>query len=122
MHEACARTLAEADPLAISPFVLAELDYLTARIAGVDAELSVLAEMSSGAFEIAGFDAVDLVRAHSVIERYRDPQLALTDASLVVLAAKYGGHAIATFDERRFGVLQSLSGKPFRLLSADIEH
>ena len=121
MHEACARVLADGRPLLISPFVLAELDYLTARIAGVDAELSVLEELSSGAYEIAGFDAVDLVRAHAVIERYRDLPLGLTDASLVVLAAKNGEDAIATLDERHFRVVQSLSGKPFRLLPADCE-
>lgn len=36
MHEPCAGVLADGRPLVISPFVLAELDYLTARIA--DAE------------------------------------------------------------------------------------
>lgn len=120
MHESCAQTLAEARPLVISPFVLAELDYLTARIAGVDAELAVLDEISSGAYELAAFDAVDLVRAHAVIERYRDLPLGLTDASLVVLADKYDEVAIATLDERHFRVVQSLRGKPFRILPADI--
>ncbi len=108
-------------PLLISPFVLAELDYLTARIAGVDAELAVLDEMSSGPYEIAGFDAIDLMRAHAVIERYRDLPLGLTDASLVVLADKHDEDAIATLDERHFRVVQSLRGKPFRILPADAE-
>lgn len=119
MHEACARTLAASRPLVISPFVLAELDYLTARIAGVNAELAVLDEMSSGAYEIAAFDAVDLVRARTVVERYRDLPLGLTDASLVVLADKYDEDAIATLDERHFRVVQSLRGNPFRLLPSD---
>ena len=122
MHEACARTLAEAGALVISPFVLAELDYLTARIAGVDAEVVVLEEISSGAYELAAFDAVDLVRARALIERYRDLPLGLTDASLVVLADKHGLDTVATLDERHFRVVQSLSGKPFRLLPADIDH
>lgn len=122
MHEPCAQTLAEARPLVISPFVLAELDYLTARIAGVDAELALLDEISSGAYELAPFDAVDLVRARGVIERYRDLPLGLADASLVVLADKYDEVAIATLDERHFRVVQSLRGKPFRILPADIDH
>lgn len=121
MHEACARTLAASRPLVTSPFVLAELDYLTARIAGVDAELAVLEEMSSGAYEIAAFDAVDLVRARTIVERYRDLPLGLTDASLVVLADKYDEDAIATLDERHFRVVQSLRGNPFRILPADTE-
>ena len=121
MHEPCARTLGDGRPLVISPFVLAELDYLTARIAGVDAELAVLEELSSGAYEIAAFDAVDLVRAHAIIERYRDLPLGLADASLVVLADKYGEDAIATLDERHFRVVQSLRGNPFRIVPADAE-
>ncbi|WP_419554315.1 type II toxin-antitoxin system VapC family toxin [Candidatus Poriferisodalis sp.] len=121
MHEPCARALSVGRPLLISPFVLAELDYLTARIAGVDAELAVLDEMSSGPYEIAGFDAIDLMRAHAVIERYRDLPLGLTDASLVVLADKHDEDAIATLDERHFRVVQSLRGKPFRILPADAE-
>lgn len=121
MHEPCARVLAGGRPLVISPFVLAELDYLTVRIAGVDAELAALEELSSGAYEIAGFDAVDLVRAHAVIERYRDLPLGLADASLVVLADKHNEDAIATLDERHFRVVQSLRGRPFRILPADAE-
>jgi hypothetical protein len=121
MHEACARTLAEADPLVISPFVLAELDYLTARIAGVDAELVVLEEISSGAYELATFDAVDLVRARAVVERYRDLPLGLTDASLVVLADRYDEDVIATLDERHFRVVQSLRGRPFSIVPADVD-
>jgi len=121
MHEPCAGVLADGRPLVVSPFVLAELDYLTARIAGVDAELAVLEELSSGAYEIAGFDAVDLVRAHAVIERYRDLPLGLADASLVVLADKHNENAIATLDERHFRVVQSLRGHPFRILPADAE-
>lgn len=121
MHESCARTLATSRPLVISPFVLAELDYLTARIAGVDAELAVLDELTSGAYEIVGFDAIDLVRAQRVLERYRDLPLGLTDASLVVLADKHDEDSIATLDERHFRVVQSLNGKPFRLLPADTE-
>jgi len=121
LHEACARLLAASRPLVVSPFVLAELDYLTARIAGVEAELAVLEELCSGAYEIAGFDAIDLVRAHAVIERYRDLPLGLTDASLVVLADQHSEDAIATLDERHFRVVQSLRGKPFRVLPADRE-
>ena len=121
MHEACARTLADGRPLVISPFVLAELDYLTARIAGVDAELAVLEELSSGAYVIAAFDAVDLVRAQALIERYRDLPLGLADASLVVLADKHDEDAIATLDERHFRVVQSLRGHPFRILPVDSE-
>lgn len=119
MHAECARTLAEHRPLVLSPLVLAELDYLTARIAGVDAELALLAELSSGAYELAPFGEDDLVRAAGVVERYRDLPLGLADASLVVLADRYGTDMIGTLDERHFRVVQSLSGRPLRIVPAD---
>jgi len=81
MHAECAQALAEQRPLVLSPLVLAELDYLTARIAGVDAELALLSELSSGAYEIASFGSYDLVKAANVVEQYRNLSLGLTDAS-----------------------------------------
>jgi len=118
-HGACARTLAQGDSLVVSPLVLAEVDYFAERIAGVDAELSILAELASGPYEIASFDRVDLIRAQALVERYRDLRLGLTDASLIVLAHRYGTNEIATLDERHFRVVQSLTGRPFTLLPTD---
>ena len=121
MHAACARVLRTVQPLIVSPLVLAELDYLTARIAGVNAELTLLAEMCSGAYELAPFGLDELTRASAVVELYRDLPLGLTDASLVVLADRYGTHTIGTLDERHFRVVRSLSGQPLRILPADAD-
>ena len=122
MHEACARAVASTRPLVLSPLVLAELDYLVARLDGVDAELTLLGELSSGAYELASFGVDDLIRARAVIERYRDLPLGLADASLVVLADRYETDNILTLDERHFRVVRSLSGNPFCLLPADAQH
>lgn len=121
MHADCARVLRTVRPLVVSPLVLAELDYLTARIAGTDAELTLLAELSSGAYELASFTLDDLVRARGVVERYRDLPLGLTDASLVVLADRYDTDIIGTLDERHFRVVRSLSGRPLRVLPGDTD-
>ena len=121
MHAECAQVLRTVRPLVLSPLVLAELDYLTARIAGVDAELTLLAELSSGAYELAFFGLDDLARARTVVERYRDLPLGLTDASLVVLADRYDTDTVGTLDERHFRVVRSLSGRPLRILPADAD-
>ena len=121
MHEACARAVASTRPLVLSPLVLAELDYLTAQFAGVDAELTLLGELSSGAYELASLGVDDLIRARAVVERYRDLPLGLADASLVVLADRYETETILTLDERHFRVVRTLSGHPFQLLPADVE-
>jgi uncharacterized protein len=119
-HQA-ARTALETEqpPFILSPFVLAELDYLIARRAGVDAELDVLRDATAGVYELAGFGVNDIATAVEVIERFHDLEIGLADASIVVLAARYGTDRVFTLDERHFRPLRTLSGKPFQLLPAD---
>jgi predicted nucleic acid-binding protein len=104
------------DPLVVSPFVVAELDYLLATRHGVDAELAVLEELVAGAYELATVGADQLNRAATVIAKYRDQDIGVADASLVVLAAHYRTRTIMTLDRRHFDVLRPLDGGRFRLL------
>ena len=51
-HEAVAGWVETNDQvLVVSPYVVAEVDYLVATRKGVEAELAVLAELSGGAYE-----------------------------------------------------------------------
>jgi len=104
------------EPLVVSPYVVAELDYLVATRIGVDAELAVLAELASGAYELADFGPDDLATARSVVERYRDQQIGVADASIVVLADRWRSRDILTLDHRHFGVVRPLTGGRFKLL------
>ena len=80
---------AHGEPMVVSPYVVAELDYLAGTRKGVDAELAVLAELSGGAYELATMNADDIALAAEVIAKYRDLGIGIADASLVVLAAHY---------------------------------
>lgn len=106
----------EPDPLVVSPFVVAELDYLIATRLGVDAELAVLGELAGGAYHMAPFDEHDLNAASGLIERYRDQHIGVADASLVVLASRYDTKSVLTLDRRHFSVVRPLNGGRFRLL------
>jgi uncharacterized protein len=105
--------------LVLSPFVLAELDYLVARDLGTAAELALLEQVGDRAYQLAGFTEADVAEAHEVIRRYRDQRIGLADASLVVLAGRLETDRVLTFDERHFRVLKTPSGRPFTLLPAD---
>jgi predicted nucleic acid-binding protein len=106
------------DPLATSPLVLAEVDYLAAR-AGRTVRDAFRHDVGAGAYTIGWWGAavgsmVDLA------DRYADLGVSLADASLVALAARLGTTSIATFDERHFRAMQPLTGGPaFTLLPAD---
>lgn len=116
-HDVCVRALmSSSDPLVVSPYVLAELDYLVASRLGAETELAVFEELAGGAWELATLDLSDVRRAASVIRRYADQAIGLADASIVVLAERYGTRTIATLDRRHFDVLRPLRGGRFKLV------
>ncbi len=115
-HEAVSEVLAAADALVVSPYVVAELDYLVATRHGVDDELAVLDELTGGAWDLSAFDQEGLRRSREVISSYRDQVIGVADASIVVLAERYRTRTIASLDHRHFDVLRSLDGGHFEVL------
>jgi hypothetical protein len=118
-HEPAARALAHAEPpLLLSPFVLAELEYLVRRDSGQHAQLELLDEVAARVYELEDFASFDIDQARALIVDYSDLRISLADASIVVLARRYDAHDVLTLDQRHFRVLPGPSG-PFRLLPAD---
>ena len=115
-HASVSRALDVSVPLVVSPFVIAELDYLVETRIGIQAELAVLAELSSGSYELPALTAADLISCAALIERYSDQRLGVTDASLVVLADRYQTRTICTLDRRHFSVLRTLDDRPFDIV------
>ncbi len=119
-HNAARRALeTAAPPWVLSPFVLAELDYLLATRVGQPAERALLAEVGRGVYRLEALDADDIAAAERVIARHADLQLGVADASIVVLATRYGVRDLLTLDERHFRAVRGPNGRPFRLLPAD---
>lgn len=119
-HAAARRALEQATrPLLLSPFVLAELDYLVVTRVGIEAEVALLDEMAAGVYELCAFSAADVSEARAMIRRYPDLGIGLADASIVVLAGRYGTTRVLTLDERHFRVLRPPGGGAFELLPAD---
>jgi len=106
----------ERDQLVVSPFVLAELDYLVGTRIGVNAETAMLRELANGAYHLATIDPDQLATAADIVDRYHDQRIGLTDASLVVLAERFRTHRLLTLDRRHFTVVRPLSGGTFELL------
>ena len=120
-HQEAAEALRQAGgPLLLSPFILAELDYLIARVGGVEKELLFLQEVAREAYRLVDFSPGDVELARRVIERYADHDIGLADASLAVLADRVGCTDLLTLDERHFRVVRLLGGGSFRLLPADL--
>ena len=116
-HDAVSRILsATTEPLVVSPYVVAELDYLVGSRLGVSAELAVLRELAGGAWDLAPFGPEDLAEAASVVDRYAAQSIGVADASNVILAARYQTRTIVTLDRRHFEVVRPLGGGRFTIL------
>jgi uncharacterized protein len=106
-------------PFLLSPFVLAELDYMLGSRHGQEQQLALLAEVTEGAYELAEFTRADVETAAGVMRDYADLRVGLADASIVVLAEKHETADVLTFDHRHFRVMRGPGGRPFRLLPDD---
>ena len=106
-------------PRVLSPFVLAELDYLLATRVGVAAETALLEEVGRGTYQLEAMSAADVADAERIIERFSDHAIGLADASIVVLAERHATADVLTLDERHFRVLRAFGDQPFQILPAD---
>ena len=119
-HRECAQAVLTASPpLIISPFVLAEADFLIQKFGGVDAEILFLGEIGRRAYELAAFNEDDVEDARRIVAKYRTLGIGLADASIAVLSARYGTVDVLTLDERHFRAIRPAPRKNFRLLPAD---
>jgi len=103
-------------PRIVSPFVLAELDYLIGGRVGHQAQLDLIDEVVRGVYQLEAFSAEDLGHARRIMDRYADFRVGLADASVVVLANRHRTLDLLCTDERHFRALRGAGGKPFRLL------
>ena len=109
-----------APPRILSPFVLAELDYLIGSRIGHEAQMALIDEVARGAYQLDVFSPEDVSHARRIMARYADLRIGLADASVVVLADRHGTRDLLCTDERHFRALRGSGGKPFRLLPFDV--
>ena len=119
-HADVARILqAEPEILVTTELAVAEADYLILDRLGIDVELAFIDDLAAGTYVVECLSRDELRTAHALVDRYRDLRIGLADASLVVLAHRYGSTRIVTFDERAFRTIAPLGGGSFTLLPAD---
>jgi predicted nucleic acid-binding protein len=119
-HEACAAALLDAEPPRIlSPYVVAEADFLIHKYGGLKAELLFLEELARGVYELPSFEESDIEQAREIIVKYRTLEIGLADASIAVLAARYECRDVLTLDHRHFRAIRHSGRRVFRIFPAD---
>ena len=119
-HAKCAEVIAGSrGPFLLSPFVLAELDYLLGTRVGAQAQRALLDEVARGAYRLEPMGPDDVAEAARIVTRYAELHIGIADASIVVLAGRHGARDVLTLDRRHFRALRRPNGRPFRLLPDD---
>ncbi len=120
LHGRAVAALAAAKPpRLLSPFVLAELDYLIGTRVGHEAQMALVDEIVRGAYQLEPFSPEDVGHARRIMERYADLRIGLADASVVVLANRHRTLDLLCTDQRHFRALRGAGGRPFHLLPLD---
>jgi hypothetical protein len=118
-HRAARTTLEDWPGELVAPaFAAAEADHLIRTRLGVDPELAFLEGLAIDC-SVPTLDARGLKQAAEICAHYRDLELGLADASMIVLADRYSTHTLATFDQRHFSAVIAIDDHPFTLLPAE---
>lgn len=119
-HDAVVDVVSRAsEELVVSPFVVADVDFMVMKRFGVDKEAEFLEDLAIGRWTLAPWGNEDMRAALTIVRKYGDLKLGVADASNVVLAHRYDTNRILTLDERHFRHVTTMNGDAFTLLPAD---
>ncbi|WP_112136537.1 PIN domain-containing protein [Glycomyces dulcitolivorans] len=110
-------------PLVVSPFIVAEVDYMLKEQYDAGAARQFNEDVALGGMELASWGPADHAEALQVMQAFQgDDYIGIADASNVVLADRYRTNSIMTLDQRHFRILQPIWGPDyFTLLPYDSE-
>lgn len=96
--------------MVISPLIVAEADYLLAKLFGRAAAERFAEDLASEAYEIVDWTCADHADALEVSKAYQSEYVGMADASNVVIADRYRTNHLLTLDQRHFRTLRPLWG------------
>ena len=114
-HEAVCAAIAGADRCVVSPYVLAELDYLVTTNHGRPAQLTVLSELLENDWELASLSPEEVAATVDLVDS-AGQTLSVADASNVVLARRDPQAVIVTLDQQRFSSLHDPDRPPLTVV------
>jgi predicted nucleic acid-binding protein len=104
-HAAAVAWFRRADePLLLGALTLGEIDVVLQRELGVEASLSVVEAIASGAIRLVTPTEPDLARAGELLRLASEHRPRLADAVLVATAERLGVRRVATFDRRPIAI------------------
>jgi len=114
-HRTCVEALRDLPgPLFTCWPVITEAAWLLRR--DTNGVQQLLNSFDTGFLELLPLTTADAKPVTSILKKYRDIRIQLTDAALVHLAARDGLDTIFTLDQRDFSVYRLPKGRAFRVI------
>jgi predicted nucleic acid-binding protein len=104
------------DPLLVPITVLPEACYLLNTHLGDEAERALVLSLVHGEMRLEPLVPDDLRRASALLERYRDANIGLVDATVIAIAERLKLRRILTTDRRHFSMIRPRHCSAFELL------
>ena len=106
-HAACRRLLENTDEALVIPApVLFEMDFWIRKELHVSPLLTLLEQVTEGAFLVEDLTPADYVRVRDLCDRYSDSDLGLVDAAVLAVVERLNEPKLATLDHRQFRMLR----------------
>lgn len=106
-HARCRGLIEGADEALLIPApVLVEIDYLIHRSLHPGVLVALLADIESGAYEVANVTLADHRRIAELCDRYADADIGYVDAAVLAIVERLDEPKLATLDHRHFGLLR----------------
>ena len=106
-HAACRRLLENTDEALVIPApVLFEMDFWIRKELHVSPLLTLLEQVTEGAFLVEDLTPADYLRVRDLCDRYSDSDLGLVDAAVLAVVERLNEPKLATLDHRHFRMLR----------------
>ncbi|MCB1030264.1 MAG: PIN domain-containing protein [Acidimicrobiales bacterium] len=105
-YERCVAVLDSDTDLIVSTPVVVETAWMIESRLGPEAEAAFVNSVAAGELRVVDLSEADWTRCRDLITQYADLRLGLVDASVVVLAERFGLETIATLNHRDFAVVR----------------
>ncbi|HXV62129.1 MAG TPA: VapC toxin family PIN domain ribonuclease [Vicinamibacteria bacterium] len=118
-HARCVDVLEEIqEPLIVVAATLVEIDYWIRKRLQAEVWSIFLADIAEGAYRLEQLSIAEMRRVADLQAEYRDLDLGMVDAAVMVTCEKLGEQKVATLDQRHFGAVRPRHADHFLILPA----
>jgi predicted nucleic acid-binding protein len=116
-HTGCVDLLEEfQEPLIVVAATLVEIDYWIRQRLQPEVWSTFVSDIAEGAYRLEQLSVGEMSRVVELQADYRDLDLGMVDAAVMVTCEKLNERKVATLDRRHFGAVRPRHAKHFEIL------